>query len=104
MNNDYGFTEYEAEHLSRGVVRIPKRINEMKEVWETIAIVLIAVVVLITIFHFTLEQKIPVAHAQTKQLSDYQQEREYCAQVFTGMPIVGGTMQQVREHCQKYID
>lgn len=104
MKNDYGFTEYEAEHLSRGVVRIPKQRNEMKEVWETIAVALIAIAMILTIFHFTLEQKIPVAHAETNQLSDYQQEREYCAEVFTGTPIVGGTMQQIRKHCQKYID
>lgn len=45
----------------------------------------------------------PVAHADT-YVSDREQEREYCAAWATQkMPVVGGTEDAIRKHCQKYL-
>lgn len=58
-----------------------------------------------TFIHFAVEPFIPVAHAQepVQQLSDYQQEHEYCQQFSTKeKPVIGGTREQIINHCKKF--
>lgn len=71
-------------------------------VWLVLVLTLLA-----TIVHYTIEPKgqpiVQTAHAETKPLSDFEQERQYCAEVLAGVKFEGGTIEQVRTHCQKYL-
>lgn len=63
-----------------------------------------AIILFILFVHENIEPRIPVAHAEEKQLTDFQQERLYCSQWMTGKkPVDGGTTNEIRNHCNKYL-
>lgn len=65
-----------------------------------------ALVLAATIVHFTLEPQYhpAVAATHTTQLSDREQEQQYCAAWATSQKAVqGGSTSAIREHCQKYL-
>lgn len=78
------------------------------EFWEEVALVLILLTILATVFHFTQEMNIvPEAHAETgiETKSDREQEIAYCTAWNKNQTTVSGaTNMQIARHCTKYLN
>ncbi len=101
--NKYGLTEREK------AIWPPKEEVDSISILEKCFWFAIICTVLATIIHFTIEPKqmlpiVNVAHADTKQLTDKEQEKKYCALWATQkMPVQGGSTDEIRKHCNKFL-
>lgn len=63
-------------------------------------------ILLSLVIHMTIEPKgtTPIVKNATGMLSDRQQEQKYCAAWATQeIPVVGGTTDAIRNHCNKFL-
>jgi hypothetical protein len=97
--NRYGLTEREK------AIWPPKKPAVSEDLWITVALGVLVLVLAATIVHFTIEpNQLPIVRHPQVSLSDREQERLYCSQWATSQQEVkGGTSTEIRDHCAKYL-
>lgn len=94
----FGFTAYEAQALGPHIVLKEERSDTVSlALW-----VLMFVVLGITLIN-TFLLPMTVAHADTKVLTDREQETQYCKAWMRGVQVTGGTESAIATHCNKYL-
>lgn len=95
----YGFTAYEVQALKPKVVLVRERRPDYSKLGGIVLLVVLLGILFINTFLLPLT----VVHADTKVLSDREQETTYCKLWATGTPTSGGTQSAVATHCNKYL-